>query len=137
MVWGPITAADVEGHLNAGELADYRKHSAEIADPLPVIIADVISLVRGFVGARYPLPQPGVPPSLRLPAIDMIIHQLAKRVRSSGEADEARRAAAERAHDILNKVSAGTLALGEMDDGCDAPKGGSWGSETRFNSPPR
>jgi hypothetical protein len=136
MPWATITAADVEAHLNAGELADYRKHAAEIADPLPIVIADVVALVRAFIGAKYSLTQAGIPGGLRIPAIDLVIHQLAKRIRKSGDDDAARNAAAERAMEMLNRVSAGTMSLGELSEEGDFMRAGNYGSSPRFGSPP-
>ena len=136
MAWGTVTSADVEAHLNVGELADYRKHSAEVADPLPTVIADVIGMARAYVGARYSLQATGIPSALRIPVIDLIIHQLAKRIRKGGGNDDDDRAkAADRALEMLKGVGKGDISLGEPADESAGGRGGNWGSAERFASP--
>lgn len=138
MAWREITAADVEAHLNAGELAEYRKHSVEHDDPLPVLIEDVTQLVRGYVGVRYPLGSRGIPDELRVPSIDLVIHRLAKRVTRAGEDDADRRAAAEAATRLLDAVREGGFAIAPeaASTATVTAAAGGYGSDPRFQSPP-
>lgn len=136
MPWGTLTASDIEAHLNAGELEDYRQHCVGQADPLPTIIADVVSLARGYVGARYTCEATGIPDEVRVSAIDLVIHRLAKRVRKAGENDEDRRQAAEEAMRLLRDVAEGNFALPSTEASDTDPRSGSWGSQARFDSPP-
>jgi phage gp36-like protein len=126
MAFGTITAADVEAHLSAGELADFRSHSAQIEDPLPTIIADATSMVRGYLATRYTLTEAGVPAELRAVTIDLIVHRLVKRVSSS--IDDAREAAANRALTTLRDAADGKF--GSFGDGIER---GHYGSLTRFD----
>ena len=137
MSWGDLQPADIEAHLGEGELAEYRQHVSGIEDPLPTIIADVTSLVRGYVGARVRLADSGIPDELRAPAIDLVIHRLAKRVRKGGDDDGDRAKSAERAMQTLRDVAEGRFAF--ADDAATAAtsdvRTGGWGSQARFDSP--
>lgn len=106
MPWGTISVVDVESALNAGELAEYRRHVVSVADPLPTITADVIALVRGYLQVRYALTEEGIPDELRSPAIDLVVFRLTKRV---GKASEDRQAAHDKAMDILAGASEGKM----------------------------
>lgn len=138
MSWGELQPADIEAHLGDGELAEYRQHASAIEDPLPTVIADVTSLVRGYVGVRYRLVSPGIPDELRAPAIDLVIHRLAKRVRKGGDDDGDRAKAAERALQTLRDVAEAKFAI--ADDSASAPtvdvRSGGWGCQSRMASPP-
>lgn len=131
MPWSNITAADVEAHLNAGELDDYRRHAAQIEDPLPTIIEDVTHLVRGYVAVRYRTQDGGIPDALRIATIDLVIHRLASRVhRGGGETDANRRQGADKAMAMLEDVATGDLVL----DGVTPLGSGRWGSDERFSA---
>lgn len=138
MAWREITPSDIEAHLNAAEVADHRQHTAEILDPLPILIEDVTQLVRGYVGIHFPLGGPGVPDELRVPAIDLVIHRLVKRVTKGGDGDADRRGAAQAATQLLQAVAEGkfSIAADEESAATVAPSAGSWGSQPKFNSPP-
>ncbi len=134
MAWGTVTAADVEASLNVGELSDYRKHIVSASDPLPTIIDDVVSMVRGYVAARNALAASGIPPALRAPAIDIIIYRLAKRVLRGGDKDETRKSANDDAVKLLEAVASGKFSVAETADPDIDPSAGGWGSQTRFDS---
>lgn len=138
MGWREITAADVEAHLNAGELTEYRQHSVENEDPLPILIADVTALVRGYVGVRYRLGARGVPDELRAPALDLVIHRLAKRVTRAVDGDADRRLAAEAATRLLDLVREGAFAIAPdtASTATVTAASGGYGSDPKFQSPP-
>lgn len=136
MSWGTLTSDDIQAHLNAGELADYRAQVVGAGDPLTTIIADVVQLVRGYVAARYEPEATGIPSELRTAAIDLVIYRLCKRVRKAGDGDEDRREAADRAMEILKDLGAGRFSLPSTAEPEADPRVGSWGSQTRFDSPP-
>lgn len=140
MSWREITVTDVEAHLNAGELAEYRQHAAQIEDPLPIIIDDVTALVRGYVGVRHQLQDRGIPDELRIPAIDLVIHRLAKRVSKAADGDADRRGAATTAGQLLTLVAEGKFAISgsasaSTTSTTNAASGG-YGSDPKFTSPP-
>ncbi len=123
MAWGTISNADVESVLNVGEIADYRKHCIQIADPLPTIINDVTHLVRGYVATRWAITEAGIPDELRAPSLDIIVYRLIRRVRGDVPDGDARRSAAEDAEALLKSVREGTHGVfGETSLGA-------WGSK--------
>lgn len=131
VAWVQIRAEDIEASLNAGELNEYRQHSAIQPDPLPTIVEDVVSLVRGYLSTRYHVTQPGIPASLKAAAVDLVIYRLCKRVQVGGEGSEQRKAAADDAVKLLERVSRGEFGdFGGV--GGNDPKSGRWGSATRF-----
>lgn len=130
ITWGTITAADVEGSLNDGELSEYRLKCAQIEDPLPGLITDVTEEVRGYLTARYDLgsSQTGVPSDLRTAAIDIIIYRLTKRVEvDKGDGDNLRADAADRAEKRLQAAG-----KGEFGNYGTVRNLGSWGSATKL-----
>lgn len=136
MPFSELQASDVEAHLGEGELTEYRQHVSGIEDPLPTIIADVTSLVRGYVGVRFRLTEAGVPDELRAPAIDLVIHRLAKRIRKGGDDDGDRAKAAERALQVLRDTAEGRFAIAdELSTSASDTRSGGWGSQPRFDSP--
>lgn len=130
MSWSPINVLDVEAALNEGELAEYRKHCAQVADPLPEIINQVVGLVRGKVAVRSKLEAEGIPSELMAPAVDIVIYRLAKRVEKGGDGDLRRKDAADDAMKILDDVAKGLF--GGFDEQART-EGSNWGSETKFS----
>jgi hypothetical protein len=130
VTWGTITAADVESALNDGELNDYRQKVSQIEDPLPTVIADVVSEVRGYLLSRYTLADytTGVPSDLRTATIDIIIYRLTKRVAiGTGDGDALRADAADRAEKRLREAAQGEFGAYGPTRGS-----GSWGSATKL-----
>lgn len=129
MAWGDLTAADIESHLSDGELNEYRQHVAQIEDPLPTLISDVIGTARGYLATRYVLSQAGIPAELRATCIDLIVYRLVKRVRGSMDDSDLRAQAAVRANDVLRAAADGTFGVFGVNRGT-----GNWGSDTRFRT---
>lgn len=132
--WVTITAGDVEAALNAGELDEYRQHAAQIDDPLTGILADVTSLVRGYVSTRVRIPSDavGIPSELRAAAVDIAIYRLAKRVHLTTERDPQRKTAADAAVRLLESVGRGEF--GDFSGAEGAKKPGGWGSQPRIET---
>lgn len=128
-MWSILTPADIEAHLNAAELAEYRSHAAQIDDPLPTILADVIAHVRGRIAVRYTLEEEGIPEALRIAAIDLVIYRLANRVKKTTDDDGNRHKAAESAEEILRDVAQGRFSLP-----ITPVAAGRWGSTTKFTA---
>src|ERR1700679_3049211 len=85
MSWILPTESDVLTVLSETELATYRAAATASgqADPLAPTLAQVVDLVRGYVGAYKPntLGLPGtVPQKLLAPALDLVAVRLPQRV---------------------------------------------------------
>lgn len=109
MAWITITEADVLTTLSGAELEGYR--SAALADgqpdPVAATIAQVIDLVRGYVGGcpRHVLGEAGtIPQKLLAPALDIIAARIPLRVNRSPK--EGRKTAQENAIKVLEQVAA-------------------------------
>ena len=105
--------------LSEAELATYR--AAALAsgqsDPLAPTLAQVVDLVRGYVGAFRPntLGLPGtIPQKLLAPALDVVAVRLPQRVGVSPK--EVRQTAAASAVRLLERVAAGEFNIEEPDE---------------------
>ena len=126
--WVELRAEDIEASLNDGELSEYRQHAAQLTDPLPSIIADVTSLVRGYLASRYKIASPGIPVELKTAAVDVVIYRLSKRVHRGGDDDAQRRQAATDAVRLLEAAGKGEFG----DFAAEDAKTGRWGSATQL-----
>ena len=104
--------------LSETELATYRAAATASgqADPLAPTLAQVVDLVRGYVGAYKPntLGLPGtIPQKLLAPALDLVAVRLPQRVGVSPK--DVRQAAAIQAVRLLEQVAAGTFNIEEPD----------------------
>jgi hypothetical protein len=118
MAWIAPVEADVLTVLSETELATYRAAATASgqADPLAPTLAQVVDLVRGYVGAYKPntLGLPGtIPQKLLAPALDLVAVRLPQRVGVSPK--DVRQAAAIQAVRLLEQVAAGTLNIEEPD----------------------
>lgn len=116
MAWIEITEADVLTVLSGPELAGYRsaaKASGQ-ADPLAPITAQVVDLVRGYVGAykSHTLGAAGlIPQKLLAPALDLIAVRVPQRVGQTPK--PGRKDAAEAAVKLLEAVAKGNFDIEE------------------------
>ncbi len=118
MAWIIPAEADVLTVLSETELATYRAAATAggQADPLAPTLAQVVDLVRGYVGAYKPntLGLPGtIPQKLLAPALDLVAVRLPQRVGVSPK--DVRQAAAVQAVRLLDQVAAGTFNIEEPD----------------------
>jgi hypothetical protein len=109
MPWIPLTEADARTVLSAPELQAYRTQALADGqpDPLPLTIAQVVELVRGYVAAcpRNTLGAGDtIPAELLAPTLDLLAVRLTNRV--GQEPGELRRAAAAAAIRLLEQVAA-------------------------------
>jgi hypothetical protein len=118
MAWITPAESDVLTALSETELATYR--AAAIAsgqvDPLAPTLAQVVDLVRGYVGAYKPntLGLPGtIPQKLLAPALDLVAVRLPQRVGVPPK--DVRQQAASRAVRLLEQVAAGVFNIEEPD----------------------
>jgi len=118
MAWIIPTENDVLTALSETELAIYR--AAALAggqvDPVAPTLAQVVDLVRGYVGAYRPnsLGAAGTIPQKRLAqAIDLVAVRLPQRVGVPPK--EVRKAAADRAVRLLEQVAVGVFNIEEPD----------------------
>jgi hypothetical protein len=116
MAWITPAESDLLTTFSETELATYR--AAALAsgqtDPVAPTLAQVVDLVRGYVGAYKPntLGLPGtIPQKLLAPALDMVAVRLPQRVGVPPK--EVRQAAANRAVRLLEQVAAGTFNIEE------------------------
>src|SRR5277367_4182376 len=119
MAWITPAESDVLTVLSEAELATYR--AAALAsgqsDPLAPTLAQVVDLVRGYVGAYRPntLGAPGtIPQKLLAPALDLVAVRLPQRVGVSPK--DVRQAAAAQAVRLLERVAAGEFNIEEPDE---------------------
>jgi len=117
-MWISPAESDVLTVLSETELATYR--AAALAsgqtDPLAPTLAQVVDLVRGYVGAYRPntLGLPGtIPQKLLAPALDLVAVRLPQRVGVPPK--DVRLLASGRAVRLLEQVAAGTFNIEEPD----------------------
>jgi hypothetical protein len=118
MAWIAPVEADVLTVLSESELSTYRAAATASgqADPLAPTLAQVVDLVRGYVGAYKPntLGLPGtIPQKLLAPALDLVAVRLPQRVGVSPK--DVRQAAAVQAVRLLEQVAAGVFNIEEPD----------------------
>jgi hypothetical protein len=118
MSWIIPAESDVLTVLSETELATYRAAAlaAGQADPLAPTLAQVIDLVRGYVGACKPntLGLPGtIPQKLLAPALDLVAVRLPQRVGVPPK--DVRKAAAEQATRLFEQVASGDFNIEEPD----------------------
>ncbi len=116
MAWIIPAESDVLTVLSETELATYRAAALASgqADPLTPTLAQVVDLVRGYVGAYKPntLGLPGtIPQKLLAPALDLVAVRLPQRVGVPPK--EVRKTAADQAVRLLEQVAAGVFNIEE------------------------
>jgi hypothetical protein len=119
MSWIIPTESDVLTVLSETELATYRAAATASgqADPLAPTLAQVVDLVRGYVGAYRPntLGAAGtIPQKLLAPALDLVAVRLPQRVGVSPK--DVRQSAANAAIKLLEQVANGAFNIEEPDD---------------------
>src|SRR5271154_2803281 len=119
MAWITPPDSDMLTVFSETELATYR--AAALAsgqsDPLAPTLAQVVDLVRGYVGAYRPntLGEPGtIPQKLLAPALDLVAVRLPQRVGVSPK--DVRQTAAASAVRLLEQVANGVFNIEEPDD---------------------
>ena len=118
MSWILPAESDVLTALSETELATYRAAALASgqADPLAPTLAQVVDLVRGYVGAYKPntLGLPGtIPQKLLAPALDLVAVRLPQRVGVPPK--DVRKSAADQAVRLLEQVAAGVFNIEEPD----------------------
>src|SRR5882762_7704376 len=118
MAWIIPVESDVLTVLSETELGTYRAAATAggQADPLAPTLAQVVDLVRGYVGACKPntLGLPGtIPQKLLAPALDLLAVRLPQRVGVPPK--DVRQMAASRAVRLLEQVAAGVFNVEEPD----------------------
>jgi hypothetical protein len=118
MSWIIPAESDVLTVLSETELATYRAAALATgqADPLAPTLAQVVDLVRGYVGAYKPntLGLPGtIPQKLLAPALDLVAVRLPQRVGVPPK--DVRQMAASRAVRLLEQVAVGVFNIEEPD----------------------
>jgi hypothetical protein len=118
MSWITPAESDVLTVLSETELATYRAAAIASgqADPLAPTLAQVVDLVRGYVGAYRPntLGLPGtIPQKLLAPALDLLAVRLPQRVGVPPK--DVRMLASGRAVRLLEQVAAGVFNIEEPD----------------------
>ena len=119
MAWITPGEPDVLTVLSETELATFRAAAVASgqADPLGPTLAQVVDLVRGYVGAYRPntLGEAGtIPQKLLAPALDLVAVRLPQRVGVSPK--EVRQTAAASAVRLLERVAAGEFNIEEPDE---------------------
>jgi hypothetical protein len=119
MSWIIPAEADVLTVLSETELATYRAAALAggQADPVAPTLAQVVDLVRGYVGAYRPntLGAPGsIPQKLLATALDLVAVRLPQRVGVPPK--DVRKAAADHAIRLLEQVADGSFNIEEPDD---------------------
>ncbi len=118
MAWITPAESDVLTVLSETELATYRAAALASgqADPLAPTLAQVVDLVRGYVGAYKPntLGLPGtIPQKLLAPALDLVAVRLPQRVGVTPK--DVRKTAEQQAVRLLEQVAAGVFNIEEPD----------------------
>jgi hypothetical protein len=118
MAWIIPAESDVLTVFSETELSTYRAAATATgqADPVAPTLAQVVDLVRGYVGAYKPntLGLPGtIPQKLLAPALDLVAVRLPQRVGVSPK--DVRQAAATQAVRLLEQVASGTFNIEEPD----------------------
>jgi hypothetical protein len=119
MAWIIPIESDVLTVLSETELATYRAAALAggQADPLAPTVAQVVDLVRGYVGAYKPntLGLPGtIPQKLLATALDLVAVRLPQRVGVSPK--DVRKAASDQAIRLLEQVASGDFNIEEPDN---------------------
>jgi hypothetical protein len=119
MAWIIPAESDVLTVLSETELATYRAAATAggQADPVAPTLAQVVDMVRGYVGAYKPntLGLPGtIPQKLLASALDLVAVRLPQRVGVSPK--DVRLLAASRAVRLLEQVAAGMFNIEEPED---------------------
>jgi hypothetical protein len=119
MAWITPAESDVLTVLSETELATYRAAATASgqADPVAPTLAQVVDLVRGYVGAYKPntLGLPGtIPQKLLAPTLDLMAVRLPQRVGVPPK--DVRQMAASRAVRLLEQVAAGIFNIEEPDN---------------------
>jgi phage gp36-like protein len=125
--WITITQDDVLASINNAELTAALTVQLAPAQPSPLLklIPDVTEFVRGYCRVRNTLGLAGtLPQELKNPAIDIIIYRVAKRVRKSAVAKEAK-PDADDAMETLKAVASGNFAISAPTVATDTISGGS------------
>jgi len=117
-MWIIPTEADLLTSLSETELATYRAAAVASgqADPVAPTLAQVVDLVRGYVGAYRPnvLGAAGtIPQKLLAPTVDLVAVRLPQRVGVMPK--DVRKAAADAAIRLLEQVAAGDFNIEEPD----------------------
>jgi hypothetical protein len=118
MAWIIPAESDLLTAISETELAAYRAAATASgqADPVAPTLAQVVDLVRGYVGAYKPntLGPPGtIPQKLLAPALDLAAVRLPARVGVPPKS--VRETAAEQAVRLLERVAAGVFNIEEPD----------------------
>jgi len=118
MAWIIPTENDLLTTLSETELATYRAAALAggQADPVAPTLAQVVDLVRGYVGAYRPntLGDAGtIPQKLLAPLIDLVAVRLPQRVGVPPK--DVRKAAGDQAVRLLEQVAAGVFNIEEPD----------------------
>ena len=119
MAWIIPAESDVLTVLSETELATYRAAATASgqADPLAPTLAQVVDMVRGYVGAYRPntLGLPGtIPQKLLAPALDLVAVRIPQRVGVSPK--DVRLTSATQALRLLEQVAAGAFNIEEPED---------------------
>lgn len=118
MAWIVPAESDVLTVLSETELATYRAAATASgqADPVAPTLAQVVDLVRGYVGAYKPntLGLPGtIPQKLLAPALDLVAVRLPQRVGVAPK--DVRKSAVDQAVRLLEQVASGDFNIEEPD----------------------
>ena len=122
MAWIAPAESDVLTVLSETELATYRAAAtaAGQADPLTPTLAQVVDLVRGYVGAYRPNalgPAGMIPQKLLAPVLDLVAVRLPQRVGVSPK--DVRQVAATQAIRLLEQVANGVFNIEEPESATD------------------
>jgi hypothetical protein len=140
MSWITPAESDVLTVLSETELATYRAAALASgqADPVAPTLAQVVDLVRGYVGAYKPntLGLPGtIPQKLLAPALDLVAVRLPQRVGVAPK--DVRKSAADQAVRLLEQVASGVFNIEEPDsptaEATSAPRPSITANDRDFN----
>jgi Protein of unknown function (DUF1320) len=140
MAWIIPAESDLLTAFSETELATYRAAALAggQADPVAPTLAQVVDLVRGYVGAYRPntLGAEGtIPQKLLAPAIDLVAVRLPQRVGVAPK--DVRKAAGDQAIRLLEQVAAGVFNIEEPDEAStettSAPRPSIRARRPRFN----
>lgn len=117
-MWITPSETDLLTIFSSSELATYRAAAlaAGQADPVAPTLAQVVDLVRGYVGAYKPnsLGTPGtIPQKLLAPTLDLVAVRLPQRVGVAPK--DVRKLAADQAVKLFEQVAAGIFNIEEPD----------------------
>lgn len=122
MAWITPAESDVLTVLSETELATYRAAATATgqADPVTPTLAQVVDLVRGYVGAYRPNtlgPAGTIPQKLLATALDLVAVRLPQRIGVSPK--DVRQTAAAAAIALLERVAAGQFNIEEPETATD------------------